>query len=277
MVTYFFLFIFLITSLSGNSLNSLEITFYPEYYYSGIMLQVKGEAENELIGKSFDFSIPANIDSAFLFHSVSENEPDFIKLFPQKKKGEDWVNISVIQKRFAFFIFYNPLDLSKSGRSFEYKIKSSVGILNLHLTFQEPLGSREFIITEKNSTVMSDQHGFTFHEVHLLEIKAYEERIISGSYQKTETRTSMELLSSILQNEEKIESNNTIRQEIPLRHRLPLWEPLAVLGGLSIIIGFLYFRSNKKGSIDHQEFCTQCGTELKVKDNFCSKCGRKRN
>ena len=78
MVTYFLFIILFITSLSGNSLNSLEITFYPEYYYSGIMVQVKGEAENELIGESFNFSVPAYIDSAFLFHSVSQIK--FIKI-----------------------------------------------------------------------------------------------------------------------------------------------------------------------------------------------------
>ena len=165
MVTYFLFIILFITSLSGNSLNSLEITFYPEYYYSGIMVQVKGEAENELIGESFNFSVPAYIDSAFLFQSLSENEPDFLKLFLRKKNGKEWVNIPVNQKRFAFFIFYNPLDLSRSDRSFEYEIKTSVPILNLNLTFQEPLGSSEFQISEKNSTPLSDQHGFTFHEV----------------------------------------------------------------------------------------------------------------
>lgn len=277
MVTYLFLILLLMTSLQGNSLHSLEITFYPEYYYSGIMVQVKGEAEDELIGESFDFAVPAQIDSAFLFQSLSENEPDFLKLFPREKDRGEWVSIPVNQKRFAFFIFYNPLNLSSPDRSFKYEIKTSVAILNLNLTFQEPLGCGDFHISEENSIPMSDQHGFTFHEVNIPEMKAYESRLVSGSYQKLESRTSMELLSSMLQNEEKIESDHAVQQEIPLRHRLPLWEPLAVLGGLSIIIGFLYIRSNKKVLTGHQEFCTECGTKFKEKDNFCSKCGRKRN
>lgn len=278
-ITVYFSFAVCFTvSLFGTSLKSLEVTFYPEYYYSGVMVQVKGEAQGNLIGSSFDFSVPTQIDSSFLFKGLSDSDPDFLKLNSFVKNNETWISIPVEQKRFAFFLFYNPFDITKSERLFEYALKASLNISELYITIQEPLSSSKFQISEDNTTSLSDQHGFTFHEVRFPEIEAFQIQKISISYHKTNIKTSMEILSSILMVDEEGEAINEskLSREVPLRHRLPLWEPLAVLGGFSMIIGILYIKSNKNRKSILGKYCNKCGVEFKREDNFCSKCGRKR-
>lgn len=275
---YFFYAIFFTVSLFGASLKSLEITFYPEYYYSGVMVQVKGEAQENLIGSSFDFSVPTQIDSSFLFKGLSDSDPDFQKLNSFVKNNETWISIPVEQNRFAFFLFYNPFDMTKLTRLFDYSLRTSLNISELYITIQEPLSCSNFQITEDKTTPISDQHGFTFHEARYLDIKAYQDKRISVSYHKTNSKTSMEMLSSILMidDEGKSKTESKVSPEIPLRHRLPLWEPLAVLGGFSMVIGFLYIKSNKNRKPILGKYCNNCGIEFKREDNFCSKCGRKR-
>jgi len=277
-ITVYFLFaVYFTVSLFGTSLTSLEVTFYPEYYYSGVMVQVKGEAQENLIGSSFDFCVPTQIDSSFLFHGLSEDKPDFIKLNSFEKDNEMWISIPINQKRFAFFLFYNPIDITKSIRSFDYLLKANLKILELYITFQEPLNSLDFQISEINSTPLSDQHGFTFHEVRYLSIEAFQVRNISVSYHKSDSITSMEILSSILIDEEdvKVKDKTEIDRDKPLRHRLPLWEPLAVLGGFATIIGLLYINSTNERKIILASFCNKCGAKFEKEDIFCSQCGRK--
>jgi len=275
---YFFFAVCFTVSLFGSSLKTLEITFYPEYYYSGVMVQVKGEAQANLIGSSFDFSVPTQIDSSFLFKGLSDSDPDFLKLNSFVKNNETWVSIPIEQKRFAFFLFYNPFDMIKSARLFDYTLKASLNISELHITIQEPLSSSSFQITDDITTPLTDQHGFTFHEARYPDIEAFQVQKISVSYNKTNSKTSMEILSSILvdEGEDKILDESRVAREIPLRHRLPLWEPLAVLGGFSMIIGILYIKSSKNKKPILGKYCNKCGVEFQREDNFCSKCGRKR-
>ena len=278
MKVYFLSIILFVTLGFSISLNSIEVTIYPEYYYPGVMVQVKGEANENLIGNSFDFLVPSKIDSAFLFQSLTEKEPNFLNLRSYEKSDEHWVQIPITQNRFAFFIFFNPFNPSNNNRSFQFKLKTSIDIQNTHVTFQEPLESENFQISVPNFTQVTDQHGFIFNELHLSRLDAFTDTLFEISYYKSTFETSMELLTSLLNNREiPTSERGTINQnKIPLRHRLPLWEPLLVLGGLSIIIGIMYIQSNKINNSQLNKFCSKCGNRLLHKDLFCSQCGRRK-
>ena len=71
----------------------------------------------------------------------------------------------------------------------------------------------------------------------------------------------------------------------PIRHKLPLWQPLAVLGLVAIVVGWMFSIQlkreeagvervsttvNKKGV-----FCTHCGKSVQSKNKFCANCGGK--
>ena len=66
------------------------------------------------------------------------------------------------------------------------------------------------------------------------------------------------------------------KNRTPIRHRLPLWEPFAVLGALSILVGALFLNNNQNKSIKNRKnYCSKCGNKLKTNDKFCSTCGDK--
>ena len=283
MSKYSYVIFIIFTSLSGKSIQSLDLTLYPEYYYSGIMIQVKGEADEDMMNSSFEFSVPAILDSAFLFKSIDGAEPILSSLKSYFENNNYWIKIPITQKRYAFFLFYNPIDISKEKRNFEYNIMTNVFVDSLNCIIQEPIGCSEFNLSEINLKQSSNQHGFIFHEININNLAPFEGKNILGSYKKSTSLTSMELLASILQPQSSETSKNNGDQvhsnsdhSSPLRHRLPLWEPLAVLFGLSIFIGILFIKSNKNES-SPQAFlsCSNCGLELRKTHNFCPKCGSK--
>ena len=68
----------------------------------------------------------------------------------------------------------------------------------------------------------------------------------------------------------------------PVRHRLPLWQPLVVLGVVAIVVGWMFHTQRKlenKGEMVtvHErgkgKFCTQCGTPIEAPQKFCANCG----
>ncbi len=74
---------------------------------------------------------------------------------------------------------------------------------------------------------------------------------------------------------------NSINQ-IPIRHKLPLWQPLAVLGVVSLTVGWMFSVNRKKemvqqpsskSSTNKGSFCTNCGQSFLPEHKFCSNCG----
>ena len=68
----------------------------------------------------------------------------------------------------------------------------------------------------------------------------------------------------------------------PVRHRLPLWQPLVVLGVVAIVVGWMFHTQRKlenKGEMvtvhesGKRKFCTQCGTPIEAPQKFCANCG----
>ena len=73
-----------------------------------------------------------------------------------------------------------------------------------------------------------------------------------------------------------------ISDQAPIRHKLPLWQPLAILGVVSLTVGWMFSVNTKKeSSLDLNatslskkgSFCTSCGQLLLPEHKFCSNCG----
>lgn len=60
-----------------------------------------------------------------------------------------------------------------------------------------------------------------------------------------------------------------------VRYRLPTYEPLVVLAALSLIIGYMFWRSNhRRPKTAEKEFCPKCGAKVGKGDRYCSTCGK---
>ena len=76
--------------------------------------------------------------------------------------------------------------------------------------------------------------------------------------------------------------NQPTVSEPPVRHKLPLWQPLVLLGIVSVAVGFMFRVQQKselkdktinKSEITQGNYCPQCGSTVQAEHKFCANCG----
>lgn len=271
----FSIFIFLYNPISAQStISDLNIYIYPEYYYSGIMVEINGEVDLSDIPFSMEMLVPAMTDSVF-FVSGSPNDQSEVKTLNIKDANSmRWVHLELNKSPFRIFVFYNPFNSSVT-REIQYPLQFSTSLSEFHVFVQEPLISTSFNI-DLESTSNKDQHNIVFHQIHFQGLKEMSKEIINLSYDNLSGKTTMQYLQGRL-SENSINNDESTQQKdnkIPKRHRLPLWEPIAVLGVLSVLSGMLFFNNNQnKKNGKNKNFCSKCGNKLDKSDKYCSICG----
>jgi len=271
----FSIFIFLYNPISAEStISDLNIYIYPEYYYSGIMVEINGKVNLSDIPFSMEMLVPAMTDSIF-FVSGSPNDQSEVKTLNIKDENSmKWVHLELNKSPFRVFVFYNPFNSSVS-REIQYPLQFSTSLSEFHVFVQEPLISTSFNI-DLESTSNKDQHNIVFHQIHFQGLKEMSKEIINLSYDNLSGKTTMQYLQGRL-SENSINNDESTQQKdnkIPKRHRLPLWEPIAVLGVLSVLSGVLFFNNNQnKKNGKNKNFCSKCGNKLDKSDKYCSICG----
>jgi len=112
-------------------------------------------------------------------------------------------------------------------------------------------------------------------------------KTVTFGYRNSSGDISINVLQNRLSNDESISSPPEVNSSItpPIRHKLPLWQPLVVLGLVAIVVGWMFSIQlkreetgvervsttvNKKGV-----FCTHCGKSVQSKNKFCANCGGK--
>lgn len=271
----FSIFIFLYNPISAEStISDLNIYIYPEYYYSGIMVEINGKVDLSDIPFSMEMLVPVMTDSVF-FVSGSPNDQSEVKTLNIKDENSmRWVHLELNKSPFRVFVFYNPFNSSVS-REIQYPLQFSTSLSEFHVFVQEPLISTSFNI-DLESTSNKDQHNIVFHQIHFQGLKEMSKEIINLSYDNLSGKTTMQYLQGRL-SENSINNDESTQQKdnkIPKRHRLPLWEPIAVLGVLSVLSGVLFFNNNQnKKNGKNKNFCSKCGNKLDKSDKYCSICG----
>ena len=271
----FSIFIFLYNPISAEStISDLNIYIYPEYYYSGIMVEINGKVDLSDIPFSMEMLVPVMTDSVF-FVSGSPNDQSEVKTLNIKDENSmSWVHLELNKSPFRIFVFYNPFNSSVT-REIQYPLQFSTSLSEFHVFVQEPLISTSFNI-DLESTSNKDQHNIVFHQIHFQGLKEMSKEIINLSYDNLSGKTTMQYLQGRL-SENSINNDESTQQKdnkIPKRHRLPLWEPIAVLGVLSVLSGVLFFNNNQnKKNGKNKNFCSKCGNKLDKSDKYCSICG----
>ena len=275
----FSLFILLYSPIIASSaISELNIYIYPEYYYSGIMVEINGKVDLSDENLSMEMLVPMMTDSVF-FVSGSPNDQSEVKTLDIKDKNSTkWVHLELNKSPFRIFVFYNPFN-SSVIREIQYPLQFSNSLGEFHVFIQEPLVSTNFNI-DLESTSNKDQHNIIFHQLHFQGLKKMSKEIIDISYENISGKTTMQFLQNRLAESPINNNNNEVVQpknnKIPKRHRLPLWEPFAILGVLSVISGVLFLNNKQNGKNQkNKNFCSKCGNKLDKSDKYCSICGSK--
>ena len=88
----------------------------------------------------------------------------------------------------------------------------------------------------------------------------------------------MVLLQQILSERSQGKSEAAESEQVvpPQRHRLPLWEPLAVLGILAILVEIIFYYQKDYSSVsDREKYCHKCVKKIVNSDKYYANFGGK--
>ena len=263
--------------------NSYDVVLYPEYYFDGLMAEIDAEVKDESLPLDLEIRVPINADSIFFVSGNASSEAEVKNLPILNSKNRSFVKINILESKFRLFIFYN-LDKKGNRRTGVYDLELNHFINDAHIIVQVPLVAEGFTFSEKDSEEFKDQHGINFQRVHLHDFMANTIKSVSFSYENPTGEISINKLQTMLSTDDQIISPSTPNSinQIPIRHKLPLWQPLAVLGVVSLTVGWMFSVNRKKemvqqpsskSSTNKGSFCTNCGQSFLPEHKFCSNCG----
>lgn len=263
--------------------NSYDVVLYPEYYFDGLMAEIDAEVKDESLPLDLEIRVPINADSIFFVSGTASSEAEVKNLPILNSKNRSFVKINILESKFRLFIFYN-LDKKGNRRTGVYDLELNHFINDAHIIVQVPLVAEGFTFSEKDSEEFKDQHGINFQRVHLHDFMANTIKSVSFSYENPTGEISINKLQTMLSTDDQIISPSTPNSinQTPIRHKLPLWQPLAVLGVVSLTVGWMFSVNRKKemvqqpsskSSTNKGSFCTNCGQSFLPEHKFCSNCG----
>jgi hypothetical protein len=287
MKQYLFILLFLSAlNAQNSSFNSFDVVIYPEYYFEGIMAEVDAEVKENKFPLTLRMNIPSNSDSVFFVGGTPSNDSNVKTLSILKEGKTSSIEVDVVESKFRLFIFYD-LVKNKDKRSGSFELRLNHSIDDAHILVQEPLVAESFTFSENDAESFQDQHGLNFKRIHLNNFKVNTSKTVTFGYRNPSGDISINVLQNRLSNDERISSPPEVNSSItpPIRHKLPLWHPLLVLGLVAIVVGWMFSVQlkrekagvekvsttvNKKGG-----FCTHCGKSVESKNKFCANCGGK--
>ena len=267
----------------SSSFDLFDVIVYSEYYFDGIMAEVDGEVKAESLPLNFEMGVPANTDSVFFVSGSADSEAEVKHLSVLNTNNRSFIQVSVLESKFRIFIFY-PIEKNGTNRSGEFNLEINHDIEDAHIILQEPLVAENFTFSEKEAETFQDQHGLNFKRIHLNNFRANTNKSISFNYNNPSNDISINTLQGMLSDNSPSSAAPQPSQPKtpPIRHRLPLWQPLVVLGVVAIVVGWMFHTQRKLEHKSEMEtvdksgkgkFCTQCGTRIEVHQKYCSNCG----
>jgi len=259
---------FLVLGLVGaTNFKDITLIIYPEYYSSSVMVELSGSVDPIDLPVKLGFNVPTNTDSIFFVNGDKGNETNFQLYSAVEEDGENWVYFPIKRPFFRAVLFYSPFD-TIGPRAVDFTFKTNQDLRNIFILVQRPEEAKNFVWSEPDLGSGEDEHGVLFYQKHLHELPAGEAKVISFTYENPTGLTTMASLARRMGN------TPAAAPKGPLRHRLPLWQPLVVLGGLALVIGFLFYRSQQeKLEKPAGTVCKSCGEKLVPGAKFCSSCG----
>ena len=259
----------------SSPFKSFDIVIYPEYYFSGVMAEIEGEVYDSNLPLDLKLQVPSNTDS--VFYVSGDSETPTIEETNFSNQGEvSFINKLVTDKKFRIFIFYG-LAKNGIGRSGAFDFQLNHPIDEAHIVVQEPLVSSNFIFSEQIHEDFKDQHGINFKRIHINNYTSNAVKNVNFTYDNPTQDISINSLQKGIQNTQ----NTTVSQSTgPIRHKLPLWQPLVVLGFVSVVVGAMFYRQMKSETENTKpkakgNFCIECGSKINPKAKFCANCGAK--
>ena len=271
-------------------LASLEIDIWPEFDRPAVLVIFHAEiAEDETLPASVTLRIPSSSGGPAALASATSADGQLLNLPYQRTDEADFITLTFSPpERFFQVEFYDPLRADNAGKNYSYVWPGDIPVDQLNVQVQQPAGATELSVQPELGAAVVEPNGLSYREADLGALDVGNTLTIDVHYQKTDPRTSTEILG--LATPPSAAAGSGAEEGIP--RWLVLLPLLAVLAiGASL---FVFWR--RRGSLattsvrgaaragrrreqaagqreDAAGFCTRCGNRLRSGDRFCPECG----
>ena len=234
------LFILSLGTIFGQStIDTLSVTVYPEFSYPGVAIEYKFDSDSI---SQYDFQIPSGIDS--VLYTISYNESEFEKIVEIDNN-----TLTTIKQdgNHTIYLFLDKFINSPGPRDFLYRFKSASSVDALIISFQVPFAAKDFIADADNIQLdkIRDQNGLTFMQGIENNYSASGIKELFFSYYNPHGFTSIQYAANISTDSAPIEPPATASKRF-IRYPFLTWEPMIIFLLLTLVMVFLYERSNRK-------------------------------
>ena len=258
---------------------SFIAAIWPEYDRPGVLVILTGEIANERLPLNLKFPLPEGAEVAMAI-GQSDTSSNLSPLPEIRESGRRWIDTRIVKQEFQIEFYYNPFS-EGDRREGEYILQLNYPLEEYHVAIQQPLGGENFRFSETGLDSISDDHGLSYMRKHISQLlPAGTPKTFSFSYINRTGRLTVDILQDMLERmpPQNLQSD-TPQSGVVNRYSLPTYEPYAILCIVVVLIGVVFWQSEKKqkmSTIDMREnFCPNCGVKIDGTTNFCSNCGNK--
>lgn len=269
-----FLSVLMLHASEESPFSDFVVGIWPEYDHPGVLVIYTGTVKSDHLPLHFEAFVPYEIDRA-LAVGQSQTPDDLEPVTVEVRDNEKWVTTTWVQDRFQLEFYFNPFT-GEAERKGELILKMNHPLNTYHVAIQHPLAAERFTVSEPDAESFRDDHGILYSRIHFPSLPVGNSRRISFSYLNPTGRLSVALLQEVLNaSPETSDSPSGESQGAVVRYRLPTYEPLVVLAALSLIVGYMFWKSNhRRPKTAEKEFCSKCGAKVGKGDRYCSTCGK---
>ena len=175
------------------SISKLAISLWPEYDKIQVLVMYKGSV-------SGDVQLPAEIQFNIL---PGTKNPDVASVTltgahihdPFEIKVDDkgtYVSFVLKERDFHIEYYFNPFTPGVNDKAFSYSYKSYYQVSNFSYEVQQPVGAFDFKTSPISFQEFTDEKGITHSQVSAGSLAAGETKIVSVSYYKSGSETSLQ-------------------------------------------------------------------------------------
>lgn len=192
------------------------------------------------------------------------------------------VTFTLDNAHFFYEYYFDPL-VGETDKTFAFSFSSVQPVDDLLLEIQQPFAATDFALAPSPVATRHDEtFGFTYHQFDIDALAAGEETLVEVSYTKTDAAPSVsrEQLMSMQMGSPRPDMP-PVAEAGQTSGNAPGWV-FVLLGGVAIAVGggfaWHHTRSDQGPmlldmDVERSQFCTRCGTPLKIEADFCHICG----
>ncbi len=272
---------------ANPKLARLEVDIWPEFDQPAALVIVHAEiAPDVSLPASASFRIPTTSGGpAAVATTVSDNSPLLDLPYDVRDTQPDFITLEIdVPNRFFQIEFYDELKPGTGGSNYTYLWPGDYAVGQLIMQVQQPAGATSLTVDPDLGDPTTAPDGLLYREANLGAFEAGKTLTVDVQYQKTDPRTTAEILG-LDQPQPDTGGGSSTRETVGIVLAIAAGVAavaLAIFGGIMLWRrlrpspdGTLSRRAERRrAAAERGPECKRCHEPLRPSDRFCPVCGR---